>query len=74
MVRRLALGTLLVPVVYRTGMRDSNTLPAGPKCSILDLHLERLHAHLIDGCENAMKPRRELREVGFSGTGKQVRR
>jgi transposase len=46
----------------------------GPGRSILDPHLDHLHARLGEGCENAMRLWRELRALGFPGTVKQVRR
>lgn len=46
----------------------------GPGRSILDAHLDHLHARLGEGCENAMQLWRELRGRGFPGTVKQVRR
>ncbi|MCJ2063738.1 ISL3 family transposase [Methylobacterium sp. J-088] len=44
----------------------------GPGSSILDPHLDHLKARLNKGCENAMQLWRELRDLGFSGTPKQV--
>ncbi|AYO86427.1 ISL3-like element ISMex10 family transposase [Methylobacterium brachiatum] len=46
----------------------------GPGRSILDPHLDHLHARQAAGCENAMQLWRELRDRGFPGTVKQVRR
>ncbi len=46
----------------------------GPGPSILDPYLDRLHARLAEGCENAMQLWRELRDLGFPGTSKQIRR
>jgi hypothetical protein len=46
----------------------------GPGRSILDPHLEHLHARLGEGRENAMRLWRELRALGFPGTVRQVRR
>ncbi len=46
----------------------------GPGRSILDPHLDHLHARLGEGCESAMRLWRELRALGFPGTVKQVRR
>ena len=46
----------------------------GPGRSILDPHLDHLHARHAAGCENAMQLWRELRGLGFLGTAKQVRR
>lgn len=46
----------------------------GPGRSILDPHLDHLHARHREGCENAMQLWRELRRLGFPGTAKQVRR
>ena len=46
----------------------------GPRPSILDPYLDRLHARLGEGCENALQLWRELRDLGFLGTSRQVRR
>lgn len=46
----------------------------GPGPSILDPYLDHLQARLNDGCENAMQLWRELRDLGFSGTPKQIGR
>ncbi|WP_080577129.1 ISL3 family transposase [Methylorubrum extorquens] len=46
----------------------------GPGCSILDPHLDHLHARQAAGCENAMQLWHELRSRGFAGTVKQIRR
>ena len=46
----------------------------GPGPSILDPYLDHLHARITEGCENAMQLWREARELGFSGTEKQIRR
>ena len=45
-----------------------------PARSILDPYLAHLEARLAAGCENAMLLWRELRDLGFSGTPKQVHR
>ena len=45
-----------------------------PAPSILDPYLAHLEARLAAGCENAMRLWRELRDLGFSGTQKQVHR
>jgi hypothetical protein len=42
--------------------------------SILDPHLDHLHALHTTGCENALRLWRELRERGFPSAVKQVRR
>jgi transposase len=42
--------------------------------SILDPYLEHLARRHADGCENAMQLWREIRDLGYSGTAKQVRR
>ena len=46
----------------------------GPVPSILDPYLDHLHARLAEGCENAMQLWREVRDLGFCGTEKQIRR
>ena len=46
----------------------------GPQLSIIDRYLDYLHARLGEGCENALQLWRELRERGFPGTEKQIRR
>jgi transposase len=46
----------------------------GPGPSLLDPYLDHLHARLAEGCENAMQLWREARDLGFSGTEKQIRR
>ena len=46
----------------------------GPGRSILDPHLDHLHARHGEGCENAAQLWRELRVCGFPGTVKQIRR
>jgi hypothetical protein len=46
----------------------------GPGPSILDPHLSHLEGRLAAGCENAMALWRELRDRGFSGSSRQVRR
>jgi hypothetical protein len=45
-----------------------------PARSILDPYLTHLEARLAAGCENAMLLWRELRDLGFPGTPKQVHR
>jgi hypothetical protein len=45
-----------------------------PGPSILDPHLASLEARLAAGCENAMALWRELRDRGFTGNSRQVRR
>ena len=51
----------------RNGMRE-------PKPSMLDPYLGHLHARLDEGCENAARLWRELQDLGFGGTAKQVHR
>jgi transposase len=51
----------------RNGMRE-------PKPSMLDPYLGHLHARLDEGCENATRLWRELQDLGFGGTAKQVHR
>ena len=46
----------------------------GPEPSILDPYLDHPHARLAEGCENATRLWRELQDVGFPGTPKQVLR
>ena len=46
----------------------------GPGASILAPYLDHLHARLAEGCENAMQLWREVRDLGFCGTEKQIRR
>jgi len=46
----------------------------GPGRSILDPHLDHLHARQAAGCENAMQLWHALRSRGFPGTVKQIRR
>jgi transposase len=45
-----------------------------PGHSIIDPHLAYLQARLVEGCENAAILWREIRERGFTGTAKQIRR
>jgi transposase len=45
-----------------------------PSHSIIDPHLAYLHARLAEGCEDAAALWREIRERGFTGTAKQIRR
>ncbi|WP_238241820.1 ISL3 family transposase, partial [Methylobacterium isbiliense] len=46
----------------------------GPGPSILDPYLDQLSARFDQGCENAMQLWRELRDLGYPGTPKQVGR
>ncbi len=46
----------------------------GPAPSILDPYLDHLHARLAAGCENAMELWRDVRDLGFAGTPRQVQR
>ena len=50
----------------RNGVRE-------PKPSMLDPYLGHLHIRLDEGCENAAQLCRELQDLGFGGTSKQVR-
>jgi len=45
-----------------------------PPPSLLDPYLDHLEARLAAGCENGMALWRELRELGFPGTSRQVHR
>lgn len=45
-----------------------------PSRSIIDPHLAYLQARLAEGCEDAAALWREIRERGFTGTAKQIRR
>ena len=84
--RRRAAGQSLRQINRETGLARAtvrkyafaNRFPRhglrGPERSILDLHLDHLHARLGAGCENTMQLWRELRELGFPGTSKQVGR
>jgi transposase len=45
-----------------------------PGHSIIDPHLAYLQARLAEGCEDAAVLWREIRERGFTGTAKQIRR
>ena len=45
-----------------------------PEPSILDPYLGHLEARLAEGCENASALWRDLKELGFAGSAKQVRR
>ena len=45
-----------------------------PGPSILDPYLGHLEARLAEGCENASALWRDLKELGFAGSAKQVRR
>lgn len=45
-----------------------------PAPSIIDGYLLHLEMRVSEGCENGMQLWREVRELGFGGTAKQVRR
>ncbi len=59
---------------YAFADRFPRDVSRGPGPSLLDPYLDHLHARLGEGCENAMQLWREVQELGFLGTPKQVRR
>lgn len=84
--RRRAAGQSLRQINRATGLARATVrkyafaerFPRHGRCrpgrSILNPHLDHLHARHAAGCENAMQLWRELRVRGFPGTVKQVRR
>ena len=84
--RRFGAGEKLLAISRATGLarvrcgaspmpRAFPSVPGGCRWpSMLDPYLDHLEARVADGCENAAALWREIKELGFAGSAKQVRR
>jgi transposase len=82
--RRFGAGETLLAISRATGLARvrrfayAESFPEragrGPVASTLDPFLDHLEARVAAGCENAAALWREVKDLGFPGTAKQVRR
>jgi len=84
--QRFAAGETLLAISHATGLARTTvrrfayaeSFPEragqGPVASTLDPYLDHLEARVAAGCENAAALWRDIKDLGFPGTAKQVRR